>query len=144
MAQRIIRMKLGKDLSVIQALGCKGLLLQGTYWKESEWPRRSVIFPYSGVSLTYLSRAERARYAVSIGEDLIVKDAIGNPLHLIDKRNDLIVMGPDKNLYIGKLDEGRFHHSSFFAGVITTNASGKLTSFSNMSGHYKPTEKAFI
>ncbi|MCX6990330.1 MAG: hypothetical protein NTX49_04620 [Chlamydiae bacterium] len=99
--------------------------------------------------VAYLSEEEREAFTVSIKEgkvfrrDLPLNTEKMNAANLLGK--GILVIGPDKKMYVGSHNIGKFHHSSFLsgsavfaAGTIATNSDGQIVEISNKSGHYNP------
>ncbi|MES2504359.1 MAG: hypothetical protein V4534_05715 [Myxococcota bacterium] len=105
---------------------------------------------YADSRIKYLTPSQRAAHEVHLSKEdneVFLTHPDGRLLQtgLDWGKEHIFVLGPDKKLYVGLAEEGKFHHSSFFGGgaiiwggSIETDEHGRLVEISNESGHYKP------
>jgi hypothetical protein len=91
-------------------------------------------------SVQYLTPEERENFRIQMVDNVLVQ---GN--RALSSGNWMFVIGPDAQLYVGRHEEGHFHHSSFFgggtliwAGEFEIDAEGRIRAISDQSGHYQP------
>lgn len=109
-------------------------------WKKNPTVRglREIISQTSSVA--YLTPEQREAYRTHIVDGMLVQNN-----RSLAEGSWMFVMGPDGALYVAKHVDGRFHHSSFFAGGSLTwagefeiGANGRIEIVSDESGHYQP------
>ena len=119
--------------------------------------------------IKYLSKSARKAYLaeyIRVGREVVLfsqgKPLQTNPIPVPDEHAathcsncpdglSIFVMGPDRQLYVGSQQVGKFQHSSFFkgqpvisAGEIVVDSVGKILFLSNRSGHYKPNRNSML
>ena len=155
---------LGRGLSKLAKKGITGKALDTYYWKEA-LSRDHFSKAIGGVRVAYLnSKVNREPFRISFQKDPIDNNAnlyregantvfrtVFHSTHFSGPGTAIFVISPEKILYAGSHEVGRFHHSSFLAGSavlaageIRTNSQGEITWFSNKSGHYRPEKKQVI
>ncbi|KAG6787571.1 hypothetical protein POTOM_003612 [Populus tomentosa] len=99
--------------------------------------------------IKYLGPMERKAYEVVVKDGKLVYKESGELLHSTEDAKWIFVLSTSKTLYVGKKMKGKFQHSSFLAGGVTTAAGrlvvdgGVLKAVWPHSGHYRPTEENF-
>lgn len=99
--------------------------------------------------IKYLSPKEREAYEVIIEDGKLLYKLTRKPLHTQKGDRWIFVMSPWGKLYVAKKERGRFQHSSFLAGGVTSAAGrllvkrGVLQLMEAHSGHYLPTPENF-
>ncbi|KAH6761323.1 calmodulin-binding family protein [Perilla frutescens var. frutescens] len=99
--------------------------------------------------IQYLGLKEREVYEVIVEEGKLVYKKSGVFLNTDEKSKWIFVLSTSRSLYVGQKKKGRFQHSSFLSGGVTTSAGrlvareGILEGIWRHSGHYLPTEDNF-
>ncbi|KAG0616912.1 hypothetical protein M758_5G150900 [Ceratodon purpureus] len=99
--------------------------------------------------IEYLSPAEREAYEVIIEDGKLLYKVTHKPVHTPKGDRWIFVMSPCGKFYVAKKKKGKFQHSSFLAGGVTTAAGrllvnhGVLELMEAHSGHYLPTPENF-
>ena len=111
--------------------------------KGSNWlAQRTRVIDGQTKALNVLYFENRSDFEVTVLKGSLIQN--NKPLISTDKPFSF-VMSPQNNFYAGAPDPGVFHHSSMLAGAVVLTAGeiktdplGRVISFNNCSGHYKP------
>lgn len=99
--------------------------------------------------IEYLGPIEREVYEVIVLEGKLVYKKSGVFLNTNEDSKWIFVLSSSRSLYVAQKKKGRFQHSSFLSGGVTTSAGrlvaheGVLEAIWPYSGHYLPTEDNF-
>lgn len=97
----------------------------------------------------YLGPKEREAYEVVIEDGKLLYKLTHEPVHTPEGDRWIFVMSPCGKFYVAEKKKGKFQHSSFLAGGVTTAAGrllvnhGVLELMEAHSGHYLPTPENF-
>ncbi|GFP90134.1 hypothetical protein PHJA_001157300 [Phtheirospermum japonicum] len=103
--------------------------------------------------IQYLGPRERESYEVIVEEGKLVYKQSGDLLNTTSSDESskwIFVLSSTRSLYVAQKRKGRFQHSSFLSGAVTTSAgrllahNGILQAIWPYSGHYLPTEDNFL
>lgn len=140
----------GKGISKITEQGYIPLTLHSKYIEEIVQQKTN---PLNAVR--YLGSGERSPWTVNIESGKLFRNdgfyfTSENKTHL-ESCLDAFVIAPDKTLFAGAIELGKFHHSSFlaggaaiFAGELETDGLGKVVQITNRSGHYRPQKEHLV
>ncbi|KAJ6699019.1 IQ DOMAIN-CONTAINING PROTEIN IQM5 [Salix purpurea] len=99
--------------------------------------------------IEYLGPIERQAYEVMVENGKLVYRESGMLVDTVEGSKWIFVLSTARALYVGQKKKGRFQHSSFLSGGVTT-AAGRLVAHDGIleavwpySGHYHPTEENF-